>query len=176
MSASSPDDHIQALSKEIDQLHNELAMIKLQRKDINKATRDMIKGLKKASNKHKKLNRSYEKHKEEMWFAILAGNTAIATKAEQKLKRVIEEQAQLQRSLPDQYKSGAGAIKMMIESKAKRFEWQLKIALKEEEMHRFKPCVSVTCKHCKRIDTTALQKAKVAFKDGVMKMLKAKVK
>ncbi|KUI56061.1 hypothetical protein VP1G_03362 [Cytospora mali] len=175
MTVPSPNDHIQSLERELGALHKELASINLKRNDIKKATRVMAQHFKQVSKRHEQLNRFYEKHKKELWFAVVAGNTPIATRAEEKMKKVIEEQAQLQRDMPDQYKSWAWIVKAKNECTEKRRECKVKISLKEEEIHRLRPCDSVTCKHCKRIDITALKKAKVAFKDGVARM-KVKLK
>lgn len=176
MAVISADDHIQVLEKELDKLRSELAKMNLRRKEIKESNRALNRHFKLVSKNHTKLNRSYEKHKKEMWFSVIAGNTVVATRAEEKLRRVIEEQARLQREMPDQYKTWAEAVRLNVEAREQRIEWQLKIALKEEEIHRLKPCVSVTCKHCKRFDTTALKMAKVVFKDGVTRFLKATAK
>lgn len=175
MTVSHPVDHIQTLESDLDKLRNELAVINLRRKRIKKSNNALNKHFKQVSQRHTKLSRSYEKHKKEMWFAVVSGNTVIATRAEAKLKDVIAEQAQLQREMPDQYKAWAEAVRVRTKSTEERIEWQLKIALKEEEIHRLKPCVSVACQHCKRVDTTSLKKAKGVIRDGLTKMLRAKV-
>ncbi|KUI73502.1 hypothetical protein VM1G_08784 [Cytospora mali] len=176
MTVPSPNDHVRSLEKELEDLHQELATNDVKRKDIKKATRIMASHFKQVSKKHERLNRFYERHKKELWFAVVAGNTPIAARAEEKMKKVIEEQAQLQRDMPDQYKSWAWVVKANNECTEKRRECKVKISLKEEEIHRLRPCDSVTCKHCKRIDITALKKAKAAFKDGVARILKVKLK
>lgn len=169
-------DHIQTLILELDKLQREFDLIETNYKDIQDACLVVASDFKKFKKQQKKLNRSFEKHKNELWASTVHGNTTMAARAEVKLNKVIEEQIHFQRKVPDKYKTWALMAKNQIASFDKRAEWKMKIILKEEEIHRFKPCDRLACRHCKRLDVAALKRAKVGFKDGVVRILNIKLK
>ncbi|KAK7743855.1 hypothetical protein SLS53_003874 [Cytospora paraplurivora] len=163
-------DHLRDLKRQLENLRNEVTMIKNTKLIVKKAVNSMSKDFQQVSKKHSKLNSAYEKIKTEMWCSIVSGNTVLAARAEEKWKKIIDEQARLQRDLPDKYKSWAAIVKASTDYKKRVADYEAKITMKEEEIHRFEPCGSLTCKHCKR-DFLAIKKAKVALKERVAKVL-----
>ncbi|ROW16494.1 hypothetical protein VPNG_02734 [Cytospora leucostoma] len=164
-------DHLRDLKRQLENLRNEATMIRNTKLIVKRAVNSVSKDFHRVSQRHSKLDSAYERTKKEMWCSIVSGNTALATMAEAKLKRIIDEQAKLQKDLPDKYKRWAAVIKAHNDYKKRLADYEAKITMKEEEIHRFEPCGSLTCKHCKR-DILAIKKAKVALKEIVAKVLK----
>lgn len=161
--------------REIDKLQSEVNILTSNYQEIKRLYAVMAKHHKRLTKESKKLTRSYETHRKELWRSALSGNNNMATMAERKMKEVIEGQALIQRKMPDIYKTWAFVSRMMNVAKDECFERKVKIALKEEEIHRLKPCDSVTCQHCKRVNITAFKKAKVVLKNKMARMLKTKL-
>lgn len=164
-------DHLQELKRQLEDLRNDLAIVKNTKLLVKKAVNSMSRDFKQVSLKHAKLNSVYESTKKEMWSAIVSDNIALAALAEAKLKRVIDEQARLQRDMPDRYKRWATVLRAHNDYKNRVEEYEAKVTIKEEEIHRFEPCGSLTCKHCKR-DFLSVKKARAALKEKVAKVLK----
>ncbi|KAK2600503.1 hypothetical protein N8I77_010030 [Diaporthe amygdali] len=169
-----PDSHLQTLKREFNQLQIQLAALKSELSDINRASRVMRADFAAMTKKYKQLTRAFDRAKTELWFATISSNKNVAKRAEEKMRSSIEDQAKIQRLLPGKYKSWAGVVRarnLLVESIC---ECKAKIARKEEEIHTLQPCESLTCAHCGRVGAAALQRAKVNFKNRVARVLRAK--
>lgn len=171
-----PDNHLQALEAEFHKFNDELATLKARRRDNNAALQVMNKWIHKVNIELQNYNGALEKHQEELRNAVLGGNTAIADRAENTMRALITERAQVHMMVPANYRIWSSVIKERNDLVMELTELKTKIAMKQEEIHRLEPCESLTCQHCERLSVTAFKKMKTAFKRGVVKIQKLNTK
>ncbi|KAG6367701.1 hypothetical protein INS49_001896 [Diaporthe citri] len=173
MASPDPDDHLQALEKELSLLRTVLTAHKHAVADLTQSCRDIRAEFDDTNKKHAQLTRAFEGCRADLWHASSGMDRKAAARAEERMASVIEEQVKIQRRLPQMYKrlgEMVGARDAMRESTG---EYKDKIARKVEEIHTLQPCQSLICAHCGRGGAATLRKAKVNFKDRVARMWRA---
>lgn len=169
----SPEDHLQALEKELHLLQKLLTAHNHAVNDLTRNCRNIRAEFDTMNKKHTQLTRSFEDCRADLWYASSRMDPNAASRAEERMSSVIEEQVKIQRRLPQMYKrlgEMVGARDAMRESIRENKD---KVARKVEEIHTLKPCQSLVCAHCGRGGAVTLRKAKVNFIESVAKMWRA---
>lgn len=97
-------------------------------------------------------------------------------KTEVRLRKLTDDQAEVQRGLPDRLKNYAIAIKCENELIEARAAIRRRMELKQEEVHRLRPCEVFLCDHCRNMTekrerveqygVTLVERVKGKFKRG----------
>lgn len=168
----SPEDHLQTLEKELALLQKLLSANKHTVTALNQACRNIRAEFDGMNKKHAQLTRAFENCRTDLWSASSRMDQKVAARAEKRMSSVIEEQVKIQRRLPQMYRKLGEMVGARDSTRESIREYKDKVARKVEEIHTLKPCQSLTCAHCGRGGTAALQKVKVNFKDRVARILK----
>lgn len=167
----SPEDHLQALEKELLLLQKLLATHNHTVNDLTRNCRKLRAEFDTMNKKHAQLTRSFEDCRADLWYASARMDPKAAARAEERMSSVIEEQVKIQRRLPQMYRrlgEMVGARDAMRDSIRENRD---KVARKVEEIHTLKPCQSLVCAHCGRGGALTLRKVKVNLKDLVTKTM-----
>lgn len=169
----SPEDHLQALEKELDLLQKLLTAHNDAVNDLTRNCRNIRAEFDGMNKKHTQLTRAFEDYRVDLWYASSRMDNKAAARAEESMSSVIEQQVKIQRMLPQMYRKLGGMVGARDSMKDKTREYKDKVARKVEEIHTLKPCQSLVCAHCGRGGASTLQKVKVNLMDRVSRMWKA---
>lgn len=167
---ASPEDHLQALEKELDELQKALNTHKHTVINLTLACHDMRTEFDDTNKKHARLTRAFEDCRTDLWYASSSAGQDAAARAEERMSSVIEEQVRIQRRMPQMYRRLGEMIGARDSTMESIHEYKNKVARKVEEIHTLRPCQSLVCAHCGRGGGAVLQRARVNFKDRVARV------
>lgn len=81
--------------------------------------------------------------------AIMSSNHKRLAKTEARLHKLTEDQAEVQKGQPDRLKNYAITIRCENELVETRAAVLRRLELKQEEVHRLRPCEAFRCDHCR---------------------------
>lgn len=80
---------------------------------------------------------------------VITSNTKRLERAESKLRKATQDHNNVQLELPGRLKGYAAAIKREVEFEEAIRDLRNKMVLKQEEIHRLRPCEVFVCDHCR---------------------------